>query len=83
MENIIKRIIRWAWKDKVVVYSSRRVVSDFESLYGGTHNMEYIREKMAREIGIGLFEDGFIEFEMRKSLSSNSAVAVARITCIK
>ena len=63
IEKYIKRLVRWAFQDHVIIYRHSQFISTIDLVQSGGKVTGFVKREIAKKLAKKMLEDGVIEME--------------------
>ena len=83
MEKLIKKLIIWAFQDKIIVLSKSKTVQDVELDLIRYPTHEYLREEIAFRIAHEMMVSEIIKFEQKQDVKRLSRTVTGKVYALK
>ncbi len=83
MKRLIKRLIIWAFRDKIVVLSKGKTVQDVELVLAKYPVYDYIQEEIAVRIAHEMVQSGIMKFNQEQDIARMSRTIIGKIYLLK
>jgi len=85
IETIIKRLVRWAFSSRILIYRSQQVLSDYELAKTSDTNdyFYYVKREMIKRLVDKLLEDSVVKIENEYDSRIQGFVLRSKLYCIK
>ena len=63
MEKYIKKLVRWAFQDRILIYRHAQFISAIDLQQSKYKVVDYVKREIANELAKKMLEDGVIDME--------------------
>ena len=67
IEKYIKRLVRWAFKDRILVYRHSQFISAVDLVQSKYEVIDYVKREIAKELARKMLEDDVIDIEQERN----------------
>ncbi|MEK6883217.1 MAG: hypothetical protein AABY22_26560 [Nanoarchaeota archaeon] len=67
IEKYIKRLVRWAFQDRILVYRHSQFIDELDLVQSEGDITSYIKREIVHKLAEKMFEDGVIDMEQEKN----------------
>lgn len=79
MKNIIKKLIIWVFRDKIIVLSKAKTVQDVELVLAKYPVYDYIQEEIAVRIAHEMIQSGIMKFNQEQNTKRMSRTITGKV----
>ena len=83
MNKIIRKLIIWAFRDKILVLSKAKTVQDVELVLAKYPVWDYLQEEIAVRIAHEMVEAGIMKFTQEQDVKRMSRTITGKIYILK
>ena len=83
MNKIIRKLIIWAFKDKIVVLSKSKTIADVELVLAKYPIYDYLQEEIAVRIAHEMVETGLLKFKSQTDIVRMNRVITGKVYLLK
>ena len=83
MNKLIKKLIIWAFRDKIVVLSNAKTVQDVELVLAKYPVYDYIQEEIAVRIAHEMVQSGIMKFNQEQDIKRMNRTITGKIYILK
>ena len=67
IENYIKKLVRWAFQDRILVYRHSQFISAIDLVQSKYKVVDYVKREIANKLAQKMPEDGVIDMEQERN----------------
>ena len=83
MNKLIRKLIIWAFRDKIIVLSKGKTVQDVELVLAKYPVYDYIQEEIAVRIAHEMVQSGIMKFSQEQDIARMSRTIIGKVYVLK